>query len=434
MFIKNKFSTYIWKMRLFALCIVAVLLSGCHKKDKTAPILQSQLLTIGNSTYNYLDTLYIQSECFANDEFGLASVQFTIQDLNAKVWHQKSISFSSKTSAWSGIVAIPLNNRYMPSGDYFVQVTLDDGTYINQEVLSFSFIECPTSRTQLFFGPIDNNQPIENWINPSNPILWNVGSELQLEFTDPYHQLIWAHHTSSPIVYAYSPMGSIPEWTCATASLSSIKQMIIDPANKGAWILSEDGGIELINEKGMRLKNATEEHTEEIGFNGNYIALSQIIPGSPNQVVIKNKDTWGHHHTWVHGKAVHHIFAWSQYIGIVFFENNVYRIALLNMDNLLPVNWHPLQQITWNSAPLILSESDELWVAADGVASAYNLGGEMIMGPHNVSPSYWIKSNYDQSIWMIDNGQVIQMNPINGQPIWTSPSSGYSAIWEMTNK
>ncbi len=210
--------------------------------------------------------------------------------------------------------------------------------------------------------------------------------------------------------------------------------MIIDPANKGSWILSEDGGIELINEKGIRLKNATEEHTEEIGFNGNYIALSQIIPGSPNQVVIKNKDTWGHHHTWVHGKDVHHIFTWSKYIGIVFLENNLFRIALLNMDILLPVNWHPLQQITWTSAPLTLSESDELWVAADGIASAYNLGGELVMGPHNVSPSYWIKSNYDQSIWIIDNGQVIQMNPINGQPIWTSPSSGYSGILEMTNK
>lgn len=434
MFIKNKFSTYIWKMRFFTLCIVALLLSSCHKKDKTYPLLSSQLSSIGIPNYAYDDTVYVESEGWAQDEFGLQSIQFTIQDLNAKVWYQKSISFTQNTSAWSGLVALPLNNRYMPSGDYYVKVVLDDGTYATNKILSFSYIECPISRTHLFLCNADLNQPIENWTNPSSPQPWMIGSDVQAKFSDAYHQLIWTHQISTPVVQAYVPMGNTPEWTSSTASLSPIRQMITDPQHLGAWVLSDDGGIELINEKGIRVKNAVETHTKEIAFHDGFIALSQLPPGNPAQVVIKNKDTWGHHHTWVHGKNTIQVFSWSKYIGIVYLENSIYKIALLNMENLLAVNWHPLQQQNWNSPPKTLTTENELWVAGDGTINAYNESGEIIMGPHQASPTYWMKSNYDQSIWMIENGQVIQIHPITGQALWTSPGNNYDQVLEMTNK
>jgi hypothetical protein len=229
-------------------------------------------------------------------------------------------------------------------------------------------------------------------------------------------------------------MGNAPEWISATASLSPIRQMIADPQHLGAWVLSDDGGIELINEKGMRIKNAIETHTKEIAIHGGFIALSQLPPGNPAQVVIKNKDTWGHHHTWVHGKNTIQVFSWSKYIGIVYFESNIYKIALLNMETLLAVNWHHLQQQSWNSLPKILSTDYELWVAGDGSISAYNESGEIIMGPHLASPTHWMKSNYDQSIWMVENGQVIQIHPITGQAVWTSSANNYGQVLEMTNK
>ncbi len=421
-------------MRFFTLCIVTILLFGCHKKDKTFPELDSQLLTFGQSNLDYLDTLFVESNCWSRDEFGLKSVQFTIQDLNAKVWFQKSISFSNNTSAWNGLVAVPLNNRYMPSGEYYIKVILDDGTYQTNEILSFTFIECPIERTHLFFSNNTGNQQLENWIDSNSPTAWLLGDEINPELTDPFHQLIWARHNTSPFVSAFSPMGTIPEWQSATASLSSIVQMELDPQHLGAWVLSEDGGIELFNEKGIRIKNALEINTKKISLSGAYIALAQTPPGHPNQVVIKNKTTWGHHHTWVHGKNAIQIFSWSDFIGIVYLENNQYQIALFNMNNLLPINWHPLQLQNWLSAPLLLSTDDELWVSGDGQIKAFNTTGEIIHGPYNLSPTTWIKSKVDGGIWLVENSQVKQMNPNSGQIIWTSPLNNYSYVLEMTNK
>ncbi len=421
-------------MRFFTVCILSLALWGCHKKDKTAPLLAANLWNNTAQPFSYLDTLYIQSESWAQDEYGLQSIQFTVQDLNAKVWMQKSILFSDHTSAWSGITGLPLSNRYMPSGDYFVKIVLSDGTHETIEILSFDYIECPISRTHLFFSSTLLHNELENWMGPNPPISWNLNSELEPQFADPYHQLVWASHSTSPLVQAYSPMGNSPEWVVSTSSLSSIVQMLPDPQHLGAWILSDDGGIELINEKGIRIKNAIEIHTKKLAIYKSFMAMSQRNPGSPEQVVIKNKSTWGHHHTWVHGKNAIDIFAWSNYVGIVYLENNAYKISLLNMENLLPVNWHPLQLESWNSAPQILVNNDELWVAGDGQIVAYEPGGGIIMGPHNSSPTFWIKSNYDQSLWTIENGFAQQLNPTTGQVVWSSPNGSYHRILEMTNK
>lgn len=433
MFIKYKFSTYIWKMRFFTLCIGILLLWGCKKQDRQFPELSSYWEIASQNLYQYQDTLYIQSHGASNDDFGLTQIQFTVQDLNAKVWIQKSISFAQGTSQWDGKVALALSDRYMPSGEYYVQVILSDGTHETKVILSFSYIECAIARTHLLLASGSN---LENWFPNNTPTIWNLSNDILPVLSDPFHQLIWGRHNTDNVVQAYVPMAGVAEWTTQTASLSGVAQMILDTQNQGCWILSQDGGIELLNEKGIRTKNVIEPHTQSIALDPQkpYILLNQNAPGVPGRLVIKNKQTWGNLHTWVHGKNAIDAFVWENYAVIVYIENGNYHLGMLNLSNFLTINWHPLLNITWNSQPMRLVDNETLWIAGDNQMIGYEIQGSIIAGPFAFTPNQWQASSADHSIWMIQDGMALQVNPTNGQVIWSSPQSTYNQVLEMTNK
>lgn len=420
-------------MRFFTLCIGILLLWGCKKQDHQFPELSSHWEIPVQNLYQYQDTLYIQSHGASNDDFGLTQIQFTVQDLNAKVWIQKSITFAQGTSQWDGKVALALSDRYMPSGEYYIQVILSDGAHETKVILSFTYIECAIARTHLLLASGSN---LENWYPNNAPTLWNLSNDILPVLSDPFHQLIWGHHSTDPVVQAYAPMAGVPEWTAQTASLSGVAQMILDTQNQGCWILSQDGSIELLNEKGIRLKNVIENNTQSIALDNQrpYILLNQNSPGAPGRLVIKNKQTWGNLHTWVHGKNAIDAFVWENYAIIVYLENGTYQMGLLNLDNFLTLNWHPLLNISWSTPPLHLEDNGILWIAGDNQILGYDIQGTIAAGPFAFSPSQWSVSKFDHGFWMIQNGTALQVNPANGQIIWSSPQGNYNMVLEMTNK
>lgn len=420
-------------MRFFTLCIVTLVFFGCRKRDHTTPELSSHWAIPNAALFQFEDTLFIQALANSHDDFGLTQIQFTVQDLNAKVWVQKSISFDKGTAQWEGQVALLLSNRYMPSGEYYVQVTLGDGTHEAHDILPFTYIECATERTHVFLA---SPTSLENWLPNDSPTNWNLSNDFLPVQPDPYHQLIWGHHPTDPVVQAYVPMAGVPEWSAQTASLSGVAQMILDTQNQGCWILSQDGSIELLNEKGIRTKNVIEPHTHSIALDHQkpYILLNQNAPGVPGRLVIKNKQTWGNLHTWVHGKNAIDAFVWENYAIIVYLENGTYQMGLLNLDNFLTLNWHPLLNISWSTPPLHLEDNGILWIAGDNQILGYDIQGTIAVGPFAFSPSQWSVSKFDHGLWMIQNGTALQVNPVNGQIIWSSPQGNYNRVLEMTNK
>lgn len=89
-------------MRFFTLCIVTLVFFGCRKRDHTTPELSSHWAIPNAALFQFEDTLFIQALANSHDDFGLTQIQFTVQDLNAKVWVQKSISFDKGTAQWEG--------------------------------------------------------------------------------------------------------------------------------------------------------------------------------------------------------------------------------------------------------------------------------------------------------------------------------------------
>lgn len=421
-------------MRFFHLCIILLTLCACQSKDKTAPFIETTFVPSNLSQFNYQDTLAVKIHIETRDEFGISSLQYFIVDWDGKVWQQSNINFNNFTDPWETILNIPLESRYMPSGSYYVKTVINDGTFESAGIQAFQYTECPLERTFIFLEQSNIPGVLENWTTTGNFTPWNIASDYITSHTDPYHQLVWQYHISLPMIQAYTPLASSPEWTTSTASLSPIVQMLSDPNHSGAWVLSQDGGIELINEKGLRLKNATELYTQQIEFYQNNILLSQVSPGSPAQIVSKNKTTWGHQNTWVHGKNIQRFFVLSNLLGIVFLENNQYRIQLLNLDNWLEVNWHPLMNLSWSSLPEIAIDVDKIWFSVDNNITAYDPSGDLIRGPFAISAAHISVSHYDHALWILNNGQVQLMHPSNGSIVWSSPSAQYSAVWDMTNK
>ena len=421
-------------MRFFLLCIILLTLSACQPKDKTAPFLETEFIPVTLSQCNFQDTLLVKIHLETRDNFGMQSLQYFILDLNGKVWKQANISLALFSDPWETYVQIPMDSRYMPSGDYYIKIVANDGTQESNGILSFHYNECPLERTFIFLETSTVPGVLENWTTSGNYTPWNVATDYSTAFTDPYHQLVWQHHNTLPMIQAWTPLAASPEWTVNTASLATVIQMTCDPGNSGAWILSQDGGIELLNEKGLRLKNATELYTAQIGFYQSNILLSQIFPGNPAQIVAKNKSTWGHQNTWVHGKNIQQFFVLSHLLGIVYSENNIYRIQLLNLDNWLEVNWHPLMNLSWSTLPAIAVDGDLVWLSVDNQLTAYNSDGIAACGPFASSAQQISISPYDHGVWLVNNGQIQLLQPNNGTLVWSSPSNQYSGVWDMTNK
>jgi hypothetical protein len=421
-------------MRFFHLCIVFLTLSACQSKDKTAPFIESEFVPISFSQCSYQDSLHVKIHLETRDEFGIESLQYFIIDLNGKVWKQSNVNTVPFSDPWVTYLHIPMDSRYMPSGEYYVKLVANDGTQESISILSFHYTECPLERTFIFLEQSNIPGVLENWNTNGNYTNWDVSSDFSTSHADPFHQLVWQYHNSLPLIQAWTPLAASPEWTVSTASLAPVQQMISDPGNSGAWILSQDGGIELINEKGIRLKNATEMYTEQIGFYQSNILLSQVFPGNPAQIVSKNKTTWGHQNTWVHGKNIQHFFVLSHLLGIVYLENNTYRIQLLNLENWLEVNWHPLMNLSWSTLPVIAVDGDLLWLAVDNQLSAYNSDGIAACGPFAINAQQISISPYDHGIWIVNNGQIQLIQPNNGAVAWSSPGAQYKAVWDMTNK
>lgn len=151
----------LWIVSVLALAFVAMV-NSCQKKDGVSPVIEI-ITPAENSIYNVFDTVWVQYN--VADETDL--VQVVAQLVNADfvpVGESQIASVSSST--FSGVAGLIIDNKLLPTGDYYIMVMANDGTNEKRAYRKIKVVALPKLRRAIYCASYSGQ-------------IWQVDSQLQ---------------------------------------------------------------------------------------------------------------------------------------------------------------------------------------------------------------------------------------------------------------
>jgi hypothetical protein len=164
--------------------------ASCTKKDSVAPLVVIEAPFEG-ANFNVFDT--IEVVITASDESGLESVSAKIVDANF-VPIGPSYPISVNPSTGIGGAELVIDDKVLPTADYYVLVVASDGTNESREFRKVRINAIPKKRRAIYFADVDNGQgtiwKVDSlfqaavlWMNPGQDILKLCVNSLKDELT-----------------------------------------------------------------------------------------------------------------------------------------------------------------------------------------------------------------------------------------------------------
>lgn len=160
----------IWIHVVVVLLGVAVVFFSCQKKDETSPTVEITQ-PAENATFNVFDTIQVSFTVEDETELVAVSVQLVNSDF-VPVGESQNVNVPS--NGFSGTAELAIDDKLLPTGDYYVKVLADDGTNEKRGYKKVKIIALPKQRRAIYCSMLAGD-------------IWKVDSLFQ--GTEPWLQL-----------------------------------------------------------------------------------------------------------------------------------------------------------------------------------------------------------------------------------------------------
>jgi hypothetical protein len=399
---------------------------ACKKQDENPPTV-SIISRNASKNLNYGDTIWVTVKGEAGDDFGLQSVTVRVLDQQQKSWLRSDAKQLNGASATEVIFAIVIDDRYMPSGSYYVKAFLNDGTHESTDFVSYSINGLSKQWTGLVAlnntgtggAVLDTLSDNGSW----GPVMSFSGSRNHLMF-DPFSQQCWTHGESVS-QYQWSTLsGMLMADEVIPYSFSNLffNDVALDLSNQGVWTACADGHVRRIRTDGSIGADVLVNYPQKIAASRDFIMVESEVPGIPERLVFFHPTTGQMIHTWIHGESVQDLQILGDQLWIVVQRPTGMQLMLFDLNTLLNINWSNFYSFTSQQYFASASMNSRVAMSTENGITVWDSEGTMVQQFPNAHPT--------QLEWDVVNGRLFGLE--NGQIHAYSISSGLATTWSGT--
>lgn len=394
--------------------LFALLLFSCKKEDGNPP--QIEVTAPYQSSYNFGQQIQFGAN-LTDDQQLESAVVAVFNSNNQQVLATKTFNLSGTYKEIEGSIVI--NDIYLPTGDYYLQFRVSDGTNESLAIREFKIFEAPRelievigfnqqSSNLLEAVKLQNNQWQQSFILP-----------LQLVFVQPdyYAQsILIAGNTSDGLNAVRMEDGNFISSTAAPFPLSDIlwNDAAWHAASRTYWLACKDGSV--------RAYSGTGTSVSQFNINGNFIPKkitvtdTKIVVVTANQtssqyrIEVYQKSSGALIHSTPLSSEVQWINALSEeniwmYQSAEEYKQNVYKISGNYIDEWTNFRFAPSSDVTY----ALLQDSVLFVQHIDGLRR-YTLNGNIAATGAAYTPTQLSYDSVNNQLYVVQESEVKILN------------------------
>jgi len=425
-------------MRKFILPLFLWVIFSCKKQDETPPVVSIVSLN-ASSTLSFGDTIWVEVQGSADDAFGLQSITVRVQDLQQKSWLKSDARQLSGASSTRVTFAIVVNDRYLPSGNYYVKAYLNDGTHESSDFVVYTINGLPKQLTGI--AALNNNGFAGAILDTlsgndvSGPMASFFGSRERVLF-EPASQQFW---TSGEAASRY-------QWSAGNGMLLSdqviptsvntgfFTDAAVDPQHQGVWVSCADGRVRRFHPQGSIGADFMAASPTQLAVTEDFVIVESEVPGSPERVLFFHPTTGQLLHTWVHGEEVLDLAVMDEQLVLVVQRLSGVQLLLFDLNTMLNINWSNFYSFTATTFFACSAQTNRLAISANNGLMVLDGSGNLVQQWVGVTPSQLEWNTANGTLYGLNNGQVQYYSLSSGVVSNVGIGADYSAFALMYNK
>ncbi len=425
-------------MRKFILPFFLLVIFSCKKQDENPPAVS--IVSLNSSTnLSFGDTIWVEVDGSANDDFGLQSITVRILDAQQKTWLKSDARQLSGAASTHSTFAFVVDDRYLPSGSYYVKAYLNDGTHESSDFVTYTLNGLSKQLTGIlalnnngFAGAILDTLSSNGG---SGAMASFFGSREQVLF-EPYSQQFWTSGESASRYQWSAGNGMLLSDQVIPTAITSdfFTDAAVDPLHQGIWTTCADGRVRRFHPQGTIGADFTAAAPTQLALTEDFVIVESEVPGSPERVLFLHPTTGQLLHTWVHGEEVLEMAVLDEQLVLVVQRLAGVQLLLFDLNTMLNINWSNFYSFTSAAFYACAAQSNGLALSTNQGLMVWDGGGNLVQQWAGVTPSQLEWNTANGSLYGLNNGQVQYYSLSSGSVSNVGMGLGYSAFALMYNK
>jgi len=278
------------------LCILFFLsvFVGCRKEDEEAPVLLVDQID-GVSSLSYFDFVRVYGNVSDNEELSWVRMEVFDENLNTS---GISTTGSLQGAAASFDLTIHLNDKRMPSGNYFLKISCSDKSG-NQDSqwLEFYYTELPWALEGVYAVNVNSNSfdvlELDVLQSSSSVVATQMGNFEDLE-CNGFQECIFIAKSSENNVVALEPIihSETGNYFSNPSNDLTFNRLAPSEDGKNVWVSTEEGRIIKLNQQSsaVRTINLNKNLPEELIETQNYLGVT-FSQNNQNELRVYNQSS-----------------------------------------------------------------------------------------------------------------------------------------------
>lgn len=277
-----------WSPWSWIVVIGMMVFASCAKKDETPPVII--ISNPGeNAVFDIYDTVHVQFSVSDETELVSASIKIVNTDF---IPVTASISVTVSGNQQSGSGSIVIDDKQLPSADYFVLVSASDGTNDQLEYVAIRINEIPKARRAIYFADangsgMSNIMLVDSLFQAMQLFVFPGQDVLKVTVNSDRDQLSLIGHFSTGIK-TYSLQNHSLLWQDETFSLAQTPRYNdLFIYGNSVYTSLYDRELRAYNSSGsltMNL-NMADHRPQTIYADANYVLVEKQLIGTENHVL-----------------------------------------------------------------------------------------------------------------------------------------------------
>jgi hypothetical protein len=425
-------------MRKFIFGLFILVIFSCKKKDETPP--EVSIISLNaSSILSFGDTIWVEVEGGAHDDFGLQSVTVRVQDLQQNSWLTSDARQLSGASSTRATFAIVINDRYLPSGTYVVKAFLNDGTHVSTDFVTYTVNGLSLQSTGI--AALDNNGfagAIIDTLSSNGTLgslMYFLGSREQVLF-EPYSQQFWTSgEDASQYQWSASNGMLLTDQAIPTFITSDFfTDAAVDPQRQGIWAACADGHVRRFHPQGTIGADFSAAAPTQLALTEDFVIVESEGPGAPERVLFFHPTTGQLLHTWVHGEEVLDMAVLEEQLVLVVQRLTGVELLLFDLNTMLNINWSNFYAFNATTFFACDAQPNRLALSTDQGLMVWDGDGNVLRQWPGVMPVQLEWNHATGNLYGLYNGQVQWYALSNGAVNNVSAASYYTDFTLMYNK
>ena len=426
-------------MRKFVLFLFLGLLFACKREDETIPEVSIIRLNPAG-ILQFGDTLWVEVRGESLDNFGLQEVTVQLFDLNQKVWLRSAHKSLNGASSCKVTFAIVLDDRYLPSGNYYMKAMLSDGTQTGTDFVNYTLQECP----RWFKGVValknngSNGSSLDSLtVDGSAGEWWSSAGTMSQVVVDDVSQRMWLGGPDNSQCQWVEPNGQVisNQTFPFVDNISFFNDAAKDPNEEGVWLACQDGFIRKMRSNGQLTASWAVAYPYHVALTHEYVMVESEVPGTAERLNVYRAQTGQLMQAWVHGEKVLDVLALDENtILLVVDRTSVIQLLVFDLSTGLNVNWSPFLSFNAQQYHCAALGNDRIALSTDQGITVWNTDGTGQQNYPVYHPDQMEWESNSGALYLLENGSIQAMSLSSGNVMQSWPSNMYERFGLRYNK